>query len=182
MNRFGALMASFERMDKGVRLKAGMALAAILMVAIIASALNDRIKALSRKRAVREGEIAEMLVLKQRYLEAASNSQRLANRMAATRPDDSPAKIFEEIGIKGKNSQIKPLKGEDRANFVEDAAELRVEGVTGNELVNLIYRLEKGPRPLLVKKTLIKNRFDDQSRFDVTLTVALLKAAPAGGK
>ena len=64
--------------------------------------------------------------------------------MAATRPDDSPAKIIEEIGIKGKRSQIKPVKGEDRGGYVEDAAEVQIDGLSANEAVNLLFRLEKG--------------------------------------
>ena len=157
-------------------------MALLLLVAIGLSAANDRIARFSKKRASREADIAEMLVLKSRYQEANGVAQRLANRLAAVKPDDSPAKVFEEIGIKGKNSQIKPMKGEDRPGYVEDAAEVRVEGVTANEAVNLIYRLEKGARPVTIKKALVKTRFDDPSRLDLTLTVSLLKPAPAGGR
>jgi general secretion pathway protein M len=98
------------------------------------------------------------------------------------RPDDSPAKIIEEIGIRGKGVKITPLKGEERNGFLEDAADIRIDGLTANEAINLIYRLEKGSRPLVVKKANLKVRFDDPARFDVILTVALLKPAPVQGK
>ncbi len=182
MSYVNDLVVRLRTMDKDVRLRLGIALAAILLLAIVLSAVNARIILLAKKRASRETDIAEMLVLKQRYLEAAASSQRLANRLSATKADDSPAKVFEEIGIKGKNSQIKPLKGEERPGFVEDAAELRVDALTANEAMNLLYRLEKGTKPVLVKKALLKARFDDPSRLDLTLTVALLKPAPTGGR
>jgi general secretion pathway protein M len=182
MSRLANLTGQLRTMDPRLRLRLGMGLALLLLVAIVLSAANDRIARLTKKRAAREADIAEMLVLKSRYQEAAGAAQRLANRMAATMADDSPAKVFEEIGIKGKNSQIKPLKGEERPGFVEDAAEIRVEGVSANEMVNLLYRLEKGARPVVIKKALLKTRFDDPARLDLTLTVALLKPAPAGGR
>ncbi len=182
MSYVNDLVVRLRTMDKDVRLRLGIALAAILLLAIVLSAVNARITLLAKKRASRETDIAEMLVLKQRYLEAAASSQRLANRLSATKADDSPAKVFEEIGIKGKNSQIKPLKGEERPGFVEDAAEIRVDALTANEAMNLLYRLEKGTKPVLVKKALLKTRFDDPSRLDLTLTVALLKPAPTGGR
>jgi general secretion pathway protein M len=182
MNRFQEFAAQIRQLDRGTRLRAGMGIALVLLVAIMLTAANDRIARLKKKRAAREADIAEMLVLKQRYQEVSAGAQRLANRLAATRPDDSPAKVFEEIGIRGKNSQIRPLKGEEHPGYVEDAAEIRVEGVTANEMTNLIYRLEKGARPMVIKKSLVKTRFDDPSRLDLTLTIALLKAAPAGGK
>ena len=182
MNRLQELVAQFKQLDSRTRLRVGIGIALVLLVAIVLSAANDRIARLKKKRAAREADIAEMMVLKQRYREASAGAQRLANRLAATRPDDSPAKVFEEIGIKGKNSQIRPLKGEDHPGYVEDAAEIKVEGVTANELTNLVYRLEKGTRPMVIKKCLAKTRFDDPSRLDLTLTIALLKAAPAGGQ
>ena len=182
MSHVNDVVVRLRAMDKDMRLRFGIGIAVILLLAIMLSGVNSRIALLTKKRTSREADIAEMLVLKQRYLEASAASQRLANRLSATKADDSPAKVFEEIGIKGKNNQIKPLKGEERPGFVEDAAEIRVEALTANEAVNLLYRLEKGTRPMLVKKALIKTRFDDPSRLDLTLTVALLKAAPAGGR
>ena len=109
-------------------------------------------------------------------------AQRLANRLSATRPDDSPAKIIEEIGIKGRSSQIKPVKGEEIPGYQEDAAEVKIEGLTANEATNLIYRLEKGARPVTVQKALIRQRFDDPSKVDITLTIALIKAASPGAR
>ena len=85
---------------------------------------------------------------------------------------------MEESGIKGKSTRITPVKGEERAGFMEDAAEVKIEGLSANEAVNLLHRLEKGPRPVIVKKALLRTRFDDPARLDLTLTVALLRQAP----
>ncbi len=176
------LAEQYNHLDSRLRLRLGIGIAVLLFLAILLSAVNDRIGRLKKKLAARENDIAEMMVLKQRYLEANTVAQTLANRLTATRPDDTPARIFEEIGIKGKGSQIKPIKGEESAGYLEDAAEIKVDGLTANEAVNLIFRLEKGMKPVLVKKALLKTRFDDPSRLDLTLTVALLKAAPQGGR
>lgn len=169
-----------QGMDSTTRQRIGIALAILLAIVIALSAINSRITALEHKRGAREADIAEMMRLKLRYQDANAGAQRLANRLMATRPDDSPAKIVEETGIKGRGSQIKPVKGDDIPGYVEDAAEVRMEGLTANEAVNLIYRLEKGTRPVTVKKALIKQRFDDPSKLDVALTIALIKPAPAG--
>ncbi|WP_243369906.1 general secretion pathway protein GspM [Geotalea sp. SG265] len=176
------LMETVKEMDERTRLRFGMALAAVLILAVILSAINGSIKRLEKKRAAREADIAEMLILKARYMEANMGAMKLSNRLAATRPDDSPAKVVEEIGIKGKNTQVKPVKGEDRPGFVEDAAEVKVEGLTANEAVNLIYRLEKGTKPVVIKKALMKTRFDDPARLDLTLTVALIKVSQQGSR
>jgi general secretion pathway protein M len=182
MNHLKALAVWYHHLDSRVRLRLGIGVAFFLFLAILFSTANDRISRLKKKLAAREAEIAEMLALKQRYLEANAVSQKLANRLTATRADDTPARIIEEIGIKGKGSQIKPIKGEERGGYLEDAAEVKMDGLTLNDAVNLIFRLEKGARPVVIKKALLKTRFDDPSRLDLTLTVALLKAAPQGGR
>jgi len=170
----------YHRLESRDRIRAGIGVALLLLLVILFSAANARIGLLKKKLTVREADIAEMLMLKQRYLEASSVARKLANRLSATRADDSPAKIIDEIGIKGKGSQIKPLKGEERGGYLEDAAEVKIDGVNANEAVNLLFRIEKGPRPVIIKKALLKTRFDDPARLDLTLTIALLKAAPQG--
>ena len=176
------VISQLQGLDSRTRTRLGMILAAFLIVVIALSAINARISALEKKRVARESDLTEMMKLKLRYQEANAGSQRLANRLLATRPDDSPAKIIEEIGIKGRNSQIKPVKGEEIPGYVEDAADVKIEGLSANETANLIYRLEKGTRPVTVKKALIKQRFDDPAKLDLSLTNALIKPAPAGGR
>ena len=176
------IISTIQGLDSRTRQRIGIVFAALLLIVVALSAVNSRISTLERKRGAREADVAEMMRLKLRHQEASAGAQRLANRLLATKADDSPAKIIEEIGIKGKSSQIKPVKGDEIPGYVEDAAELRMEGLSGNEAVNLIHRLEKGARPVTVKKALINERFDDPSRLDLTLTIALIKPAPAGAQ
>lgn len=169
----------YRTMESRTRLGWGIGFAVLLLVALLYTLADHRVALITKKRSAREADIVEMLALKQRYQEASVGAQKLNNRLAAIRPDDSPAKVVDEIGIKGKNSQIRQLKGEERGGFVEDAAEVKLEGLTANEVVNLLYRLEYGSKPVVIKKTLLKTRFDDPAKLDLTLNIALLKPAPA---
>ena len=172
----------YERMDQTTRLRIGIAIAVVLALAILYSAANDQVRRLAGKRQSREAALAEMMVLRQRFRETNAGAQRLANRLSAVKADDSPAKLIDEIGIKGKGSQIRPVKGDERPGMVEDAAEVKLEGLTANEAINLLHRLEKGAKPVLVKKALIRTRFDDPAKLDLSLTIALLKPAPQGAR
>lgn len=172
------LRARLSEMEPATRLKAGYGLALFLVLAIGYSALHDRVVRLEKKRVSRELDLTEMMHLQQRYREASAGAQKLANRLSAVAADDSVARLIDEIAIKGKSSQIKPLKGDERPGIIEDAAEVRIEGLTANEAVNLLYRLEKGAKPVVIKKANLKTRYDDPGRLDVTLVLALLKPAP----
>ncbi|HBA71578.1 MAG: general secretion pathway protein GspM [Geobacteraceae bacterium GWC2_55_20] len=165
-------------LDQRTRLRAGYALIFLLVAALGWSTLAGKVAGLEKKRKAREVVLKELLPLKVAYRSARQSSDLLAGRMASLRPDDSPGKIIEEIGIKGKGVKISPLKGEERNGISEDAADVRVEGLTFNEAVNLIYRLEKGSRPLVIRKCNLRVRFDDPSRCDLSMILALLKPAP----
>jgi general secretion pathway protein M len=172
----------WQDLDSRTRLWCGYALIALLAVAVGWSALSAKVQTLEKKRTARETVLKDLLPLKAAYMSARQASDQLNGRIASLRPDDSPAKIIEDIGIKGKSVKIVPLKGEERSGFTEDAAEIRIEGLTLNEAVNLMYRLEKGSRPLIIKKCNLRTRFDDPSRCDLTLVMALLRPAPGKTK
>lgn len=176
------ILDSWQRLDGRTRLRCGYALIVLLVAAVGWSALSARTAVLEKKRTAREKVLKELLPLKVSYLAARRSSDQLSGRLASVRPDDSPAKIIEDIGIKGKSVKIVPLKGEERSGFSEDAADVRIDGLTLNEAINLLYRLEKGSRPLVIKKYNLRTRFDDPSRCDLTLVLALLRPLPGQAK
>ncbi|HZV82430.1 MAG TPA: hypothetical protein VFF53_09730 [Geobacteraceae bacterium] len=168
----------YNDLDQRSRSMLAVAIISLLLLALCYSLLQERISRLKLKRTSREAVVRELLLLSHQFKLASSDSQRLSNRLAAVRADDSMAKLVEETGIKGKNIQVKPVKGEERQGMVEDAAEVRIEGITANEAVNLLFRLEKGSRPVVIKKANLKTRYDDPARLDLTLTAAVLKPLP----
>jgi len=172
----------WQGLDSRARLKAGYVLIGLLIIVMGWSFLAGKCAQLEQKRKAREAVLRELLPLKTAYLSAKQSSDLLLGRLAAVRPDDSPAKIIDEIGIRGKGVKIASLKGEERPGMLEDAADVRIEGLTFNEALNLIYRLEKGSRPLLLKKANLRVRFDDPARCDLALTVALLKPSPGSAR
>lgn len=182
MKLLADLLDTWRGLDSRLRLWTGYGLIVMLVIFMAWSTLSAKVAELERKRSAREAVLKELMPLKVAYRAAKMSSDMLTGRLASVRPDDSPAKVIEEIGIKGKGVKIAPAKGEERPGIVEDAADVRIEGLTANEAINLIYRLEKGSRPLVVKKANLRVRFDDPSRFDLSLIVALLKPAPGTAK
>ncbi|MEI8354762.1 MAG: hypothetical protein WCG31_01480 [Deltaproteobacteria bacterium] len=179
-NHLGFLVERFKNLESRTRLHLGAGVSLFLLLVIILSYTNERITLLVKKRSSRESDLVQMMTLKQRYLSARTQSSRFQNRITSTRADDSPAKIIEEAGFKGKIRLITPIKGEDRGEFLEDAAEVKLEGLTANDTVNLLYRLQKGTRPVSIKKVHLKVRFDDPAKLDMTLAMALLKTSQQG--
>jgi len=172
----------WNNLDSRNRLRSGYAVIIVLGLTIAWTALAERVSTLDRKRIAREQTLKELLPLKAAYQSSKTSFDSLSGRLSSVRSEDSPAKILEEIGINGKGIKITPGKGEERNGVLEDVADIRIEGLTANETLNLFYRLEKGSRPVIIKKANLRVRFDDPSRFDLLFTAVLLKQTAAKAK
>ncbi len=61
-------------------------------------------------------------------------------------------------------------------DFQEDLVEVKLTQISLPQLVDMMYRVEKGEPPLRFSRLTVKKRFNDIHNFDVTATVSLLKA------
>lgn len=78
------------------------------------------------------------------------------------------------IGIKGKIKSIKGISNRQlKGNISEEVAEVSIEKVTMNELINLFHKIETMPAILSIKKTTIKKSFEKPDLLDVTISLAL---------
>ena len=168
----------WNRLDRHHRLRLGYFLIALLATAIAWNTLDDKTKQLERKRLIRESDLHELMRLRSSYRRAKMSADNLTSRMSMARPDNSPATILEEIGLKGKNIRVSSLKSEERNGYLEDMADAKIDELTANEAINLLYQLENRNRPIALKKANLRVRFDDPSRFDLTITMVLLKPVP----
>lgn len=82
--------------------------------------------------------------------------------------------ITSSAGIKGKTRSIKIIGSREiRDSLIEESAELQMEKVTMNELVNIFYGINNGPFMFSIKKASIKKTFENPELLDMSMTVAL---------
>ncbi len=82
--------------------------------------------------------------------------------------------ISSSLGIKGKIKSVKVAASREvTGSMNEENAEVLIEKVTLNELVNLFYRIGNAPMILSVKRVTIKKSFENPELLDVTMTLAL---------
>ncbi len=88
--------------------------------------------------------------------------------------------MFASLGIKSRIKSITGVSNRQlKGNISEEFAEIYIEKVTMNELVNIFYKIETMPVILSVKKTAIKKSFEKPELLDVTISLALFNLAPA---
>lgn len=166
----------YENLDDKTRKLALILTAATILLLLGYISLNGYLMQQNKVRASREQTLKELLVLHQRYLEVSRDAQRLSNRIASVTPDDSPVSVIEQTGLVPKGGiQSKPLPRKDLGALMEEGAEITLSGLSLNETVNLLYRLEQNPKPVAVRKAVLRARFNEPSKLDLVLQIALMK-------
>ncbi len=82
--------------------------------------------------------------------------------------------ISSSLGVKGKIKSVKAVASREvPGSMTEESAEVVIEKVTLNELVNLFYKIGDAPMILSVKRATMKKSFENPELLDLTMTVAL---------
>ncbi len=86
--------------------------------------------------------------------------------------------ISRSLGMAGKVKSIKGTGTRKTPNQMsEETAEIQIEKLTINEMVQLIYKINNAPMILAMKIVAVKKSFENQELLDVTMTVSLFTPA-----
>ncbi|MFO0753331.1 MAG: hypothetical protein U0411_08415 [Thermodesulfovibrionales bacterium] len=83
--------------------------------------------------------------------------------------------VFLPLGLKQRIKSVKQTGAREIKEMVEEEAEIQVEKLDTNEMVNLFHRIENAPLLLSLRKVSVKTSFDAATRLDITLTLALMR-------
>jgi hypothetical protein len=82
--------------------------------------------------------------------------------------------IASSIGLKEKLKAVRGIGTRDvGGSMTEESAEVQMEKMTLNEIVNMFYRIGDAPMILSVKRAAVKKSFENPELLNVTMTVAL---------
>jgi len=88
--------------------------------------------------------------------------------------------ISRALGMAGKVKSIRGTGARKTPNQMnEETAEIRIEKLTINEMVQLLHKIENAPMILAMKTVVIKKSFENPELLDVTLMVSLFTPAAA---
>lgn len=77
------------------------------------------------------------------------------------------------LGLKNKLRSVKGLGTKDLKGMIEESAEVQLDKVNTNELVNILFKIENAPMILTIKRVTVKKVFDNPELLDVSMTLSL---------
>jgi hypothetical protein len=80
--------------------------------------------------------------------------------------------ILKTIGLEAR--ALKPMQEKRINEFIEEDAELEIQNIDLNGIVNLMYQINNAPAPMKIKSASIKSTFEDPDKFILKLTASLI--------
>lgn len=179
-----SLLAAYQRLSARERLLVGLAGGAVLVVllyTLIWEPLEEGRLTLARRINVKNDELAQMLHMRETYLDLLNQFELRQKIIEKADPKFSlfphiEATVGQVVGrekITSMNPQNKDLAG---GAYREESVELKLTAVTLEQLSDLMYKIEKSPQPLRVTRLQIKKRPREPQTFDIVATVSMLRA------
>ena len=153
-------------------------LSGILIVIFFAIFAIKEISDSKKQIEVLKEQQKEILILKNEFLylkqkiDAIESKKNLSNVQGII---EAIEEIFSSIGLKDKVKTIKSTVRREIKDGIEEDADIYIEKVSMNEMVNIFYRMENAPMILAVKKATIKKSFENPELLNISLTLSFLK-------
>ena len=141
-------------------------------------ALPERTERLDRQIAVRSQQLQEVKALQTQYL-ALQQQITQVEKLVKKRQDFSALAFIENLvqQTAGRENllSMRPQSPEVRNEFTIDSVEIKLEKLTLEAGPRTALGIEEANTPMQVESLYLKQRFDDRSLLDATMTVTALR-------
>lgn len=179
------LLNYYDRLAPRERLLLGVATVSVLVISLYSfvwDPLRANSELLDRRIKAKDKELTQIVKDRDSYLE---ELRRLEANQSAMAEADPKFNLFAHLQtavsqavpherIVSMNPGTKNLVG----GVQEEMVEIKLVQISLPQIVDMLYRVEKGDPPLRFSRLQIKKRIGDIYNFDVTATVSVLKAVP----
>jgi len=120
----------------------------------------------------------EMSLLKEEFASLKNRMDSLKDRRSLTKIGgivQAVDEVFATSGLKDKIKSVKPVGRREIKDALEEEAEVQIEKVNMNEMINIFYKIENTPMILSIKKAAIKTSFENPELLNITTTLSLVK-------
>jgi general secretion pathway protein M len=160
--------------DRRIQVMLGCLTAFVLAVMFGVHLLSSERKELKQLKEQRK----EMLLLKDEFISlkqrinVVESKKNLSNTQGIVQAVDE---VFLSVGLKDKVKSVKSTGKREVRDGFEEEADVYIEKVSMNEMVNIFYRIGNAPVILTIKKAAIKKSFENPELLNMSLALSFLK-------
>jgi len=127
----------------------------------------------------------ELVVVSDEYSRLSASVSRIEKRAALSKGESLPIVIenmFEDMGLKERLQSVKPFGGGTKEGYEMQEAEVVVERLGMNELVNVLYGIYTQPAGLFVTSAEFKRDFTERERINAKLSLKMISLVTEEGR
>jgi hypothetical protein len=156
-----------------------ISLVSVLIFLLVVTVLGLRMLSSQRKelRQLQEQQ-KELALLRDEFLSLRQKIQTVESRKNLSNVQgvlQAVDEVFSSISLRDKVKMVKNTGKRETVDGIEEEADVSVEKVTMNELVNVFYQIDHAPMILTIKKVTVKQSFENPELLNLTLIVSFLK-------
>ena len=156
----------------------GFALVLALLYFAIVAPYRGALNRFDSQIAARSVQLQEVKALQARYLELQQQMAQMESLLGKGQDFSALTFIENLVGrTAGRENllSMRPQSPELRSEFTVDSVEIKLEKLTLKQVLELLLGIEAASTPMQVKNLYLKQRFDDRSLLDATMTVTALR-------
>jgi hypothetical protein len=177
------LLTYYNRLAPRERLLLSVAFVSVVVISLYSfvwDPLQTSAEQMRRRITIKEKELAEIQKDRDMYLDLLRKIEANQATIEQTDPNFSlfgylDNTISQAVGHEHVTT-MNPSDKNITPDYQEKLVEFRLTQINLQQLVDLLYQVEKGAHPLRFSRLQIKKRPNDIYNFDVSATVSLLKA------
>jgi general secretion pathway protein M len=156
----------------------GIVLVLALLYFAIVAPYRSALRRFDQQIALRSGQLQEVKLLQARYIELQQQMNQV-EKLLENRQNFSALTFIEGLVEQTSSREnllsMRPQSPEVRNEFTIDSVEIKLEKLTLKQVLELLLGIEEATSPMQVKNLYLKQRFDDRSLLDATMTVTALR-------
>ena len=181
------IVNAYQRLSGRERTLVGLAAGALTVVfvyTVIWQPIEEQRVQLAKRIQTKQRELVEMQQMRESYLELKTQFELRQKIIEKADPRFSlfphiEATVSQVLGGREKIASMNPQNKDISGTYREESVELKLTAVSLQQLVDLLYHIEKSDQPLRLTRLQVKKRAREPQTFDVTATVSMLKSLEA---
>ena len=180
-------MNFFRNLQPRERLLVLGASAALMVFLVFKLAIDPMLKRssdLDRQLVIAGRQLSELRTMQQEYL----RQKRVVDSINTQLKKQQNFAIFSRLeelagqtGIRNKILHMKPTVSTPSEVYNEESVEIKMEGVTLEQLVRYLHQVESSPQLLKIKRLEVKPRFDNRQILTATFRVSAFTLKEGSG-
>lgn len=157
----------------------GCAVSAFLLFEILLFPFFDKRERIKRGIRIREKGTEEMVVLSSKYRNSEKGAKAIRRLLDKRRKGFTLFSFLEKeagtAGVKDRIKYMKPSVAESAGRYKESMVEMKLEGITLNQLVGYLHRIESPENVIRIKRMSIKQNSKEKGYLDAIVQVLTLQ-------